>query len=269
MGCTLAKPRHVPQKDVHASPMKRNYRHLDEMAGSHSAAERIVPYILKVAGDVRSVVDVGGGDGGWLRVFQQHGVADVRLFDSPDVEPHLQIEKQFFSPMDFKTTLPGIVRYDLALCLEFIEHIPDDRGRALVEWLTRASDKIVFSAAIPGQGGKGHINERAPGYWTRLFSEYGFLRVDAVRPAILHDLAIPWWYRQNLVMYVSPSAMTVTHAEGFIPDDFMLVHSSAFDRLANPDLRIVLPGLVPSIGLTINKGAKRLRKWFDSRQAPV
>jgi hypothetical protein len=55
------------------------------------------------------------------------------------------------------------------MSLECAEHLPAHRAAPLVEWLTKSAPIVVFSAAIPGQGGKGHINEQPPDYWNDLF----------------------------------------------------------------------------------------------------
>ena len=64
-----------------------SYRHADEVAHSNQAARMIIPEILRVVGEVHSVVDVGGGVGGWLRVFQEHGVPEILLVDSRRLTP--------------------------------------------------------------------------------------------------------------------------------------------------------------------------------------
>jgi hypothetical protein len=43
---------------------------------------------------------------------------------------------------------------------------------------------IVFSAAIPYQGGTNHTNEQWPEYWARHFSAKGYVPVDCVRRQI-------------------------------------------------------------------------------------
>src|SRR5690348_4908376 len=50
-----------------------------------SSARRIVPLVLGMTG-CRSVVDVGCGTGIWLRVFAEHGVADVLGLDGNAVD---------------------------------------------------------------------------------------------------------------------------------------------------------------------------------------
>lgn len=63
---------------------------------------------------------------------------------------------------------------DLALCVETAEHLPPDRADFLVDLLTATGRVVFFSAAQPGQGGTGHINEQPRDWWLAKFHERGF-----------------------------------------------------------------------------------------------
>jgi len=63
----------------------------------------------------------------------------------------------------------------LGLCLEVLEHIDDKYWKEVLLNITNFSDKIIFSAAIPGQGGVGHINCRIKLDWIRRFHELGWI----------------------------------------------------------------------------------------------
>ncbi len=65
---------------------------------------------------------------------------------------------------------------------------------------------VLFSAAIPQQGGVGHINERWPSYWAGLFDEHGYGAFDLVRPAVWTDDRVEIWYRQNLLVFAKGHA---------------------------------------------------------------
>ena len=65
-------------------------------------------------------------------------------------------------------------RADLVLCLDVAEHLPDSHHDVLVRNCTTFSDTVVFSAAPPGQGGIGHINEQPRGYWIDAFHNAGY-----------------------------------------------------------------------------------------------
>jgi hypothetical protein len=119
----------------------------------------------------------------------------------------LLIERGFFTPSDLSGDfqIPG--KFDLAICLEVAEHLPKERAAALVGRLTAAAPVVLFSAAVPGQGGTDHINERWPGYWRRLFNDQGYSMLDPIRPLIREDRRVRWWYRQNIVMFASAAAI--------------------------------------------------------------
>jgi hypothetical protein len=94
-------------------------------------------------------------------------------------------------------------RYDLAVCLEVAEHLPESSAADLVRALTAFAPVVLFSAAVPGQGGVGHINEQWPAYWKGLFEQHGFYRRDPIRPRIWTNERVHWWYRQNIFLFAS------------------------------------------------------------------
>jgi len=167
-----------------------------------ASARTIVPLLLRLI-QPSSVVDVGCGRGAWLRVFQEHGVPAVRGLDGGHVDrSKLLIDPDRFTAVDLAAGLRLEGRYDLALCLEVAEHLSPKAGRLLVQGLTAAAPLVLFSAAIPGQGGTSHVNEQWPWYWDGLFSQHGFQRLDPIRRHVRQNQQVKWWYRQNLVLYV-------------------------------------------------------------------
>ena len=236
-----------------------SYVHKDEMPGSVRAAEKIVPIILSKTGPVRSVVDLGGGDGSWLQVFRKSGVEDIFLIDCPEVASELVIDKECYQPIDLNSRLPEPRRCELAVCLECAEHLHASRAEGLVDWLTASADAVVFSAAIPGQGGKGHVNERWPDYWNDLFHERGYVRHDVLRPEIIHDQEIPYWYRQNLFLFAKPTASLRDRDSDFLPMEFELVHKNIARRPQDAGfittLRHLGPALVSAVRRRVNRTA--------------
>jgi hypothetical protein len=97
------------------------------------------------------------------------------------------------------------------------------------------SDQILFSAAIPGQGGSLHVNEQWPSYWIKLFSEHGYRCFDFIRPQIWTDRAIESWYRQNILFFskrdirLEPSQQNWLGADIAHPEIFMS-ERAAFPR---------------------------------------
>jgi hypothetical protein len=87
------------------------------------------------------------------------------------------------------------------LSLEVAEHLPPSAGPSFVATLCGLGDVVLFSAAIPHQGGTNHINEAWPGYWNGLFREQGFECFDVVRSAFWMRLEVEWWYAQNALIF--------------------------------------------------------------------
>jgi hypothetical protein len=201
------------------------YLHADEVEDSAEAARHVVPVILDAVGTVRSVADLGGGTGAWLHEFKRHGADSVFLFDLETAGTELLVERSEFQPVDLEQAFPPPPRVDLAVCVEVAEHLTAGRAGPLVDWLTAAADRVVFSGAVPGQDGNGHINERVPAYWSGLFAERGFVRRDVLRRALIHNEAVPFWYRQNLFVYVREGASIASNESDFLPEDFLLFHS--------------------------------------------
>ena len=183
--------------------------YLSDDGASLQSARVVVPMLMSLV-QPKTVIDVGCGLGGWLKAFQEHGVERVRGIDGPWVDPaRLLIDFEDFQPMDLRT--PAVrfdERYDLALCLEVTEHLPYRSGTRLVRMLTQMSPVIVFSAAIPGQGGTAHINEQWPRVWESEFKRYDFVRLDPIRPRVLQDRRVAFWYRQNLYVYAARDLIT-------------------------------------------------------------
>ncbi|HTU82550.1 MAG TPA: hypothetical protein VMF61_10495, partial [Candidatus Acidoferrales bacterium] len=92
--------------------------------------------------------------------------------------------------------------FDLAISLEVAEHLPESSAASFVATLTTLAPAVLFSAAVPFQGGEHHVNERWQSYWAELFERRGYTCVDCVRPRFWNDASIEFWYRQNTLVYV-------------------------------------------------------------------
>jgi SAM-dependent methyltransferase len=175
----------------------------DQAEGSLRSARAIVPILLGLS-PVRSVVDFGCGRGTWLRAFEEHGVAELRGYDGEYIDrARLRIAAGSFTPADLTRVVRVDSPFDLAVSLEVGEHLPTRASESLVESLTSASTLVLFSAAVPGQGGTHHVNEQWPSFWQGLFRRRGYLKVDSIRPRVWGRDDVEWWYRQNVVLYAS------------------------------------------------------------------
>jgi SAM-dependent methyltransferase len=190
-----------------------------------------------------SVVDVGCGTGIWLAALRERGISDVLGVDGPWVpRERLAIPEVLFREHDLTMPLQLGRGFDLALCLETAEHLPPECASSLVGSLTRLAPVIVFSAAVPGQGGNGHVNEQWPGYWADLFAAQGFRCVTGLRERLWHRESVEVWYRQNMLCFAAPTyALSLAQrlsstAEGGAPP-LDIVHPDLLARVRRDQTR--------------------------------
>jgi SAM-dependent methyltransferase len=170
--------------------------------GSRRSAAIVVPLLVELF-EPRSVVDVGCGTGVWLSIFCEHGVSDILGIDGSWVaQCQREIPDTFFREYDLTQPIALERAFDLALCLEVAEHLPAEAAPGLVESLTALAPVIVFSAAIPGQGGEGHVNERWPSFWSRYFAPHGYVCFTGLRQRLWPADTVEFWYRQNILCFI-------------------------------------------------------------------
>ena len=171
---------------------------------SQASACVIVPLVQNIFA-AKSVQDFGAGTGAWLAQFLKHGATTVLGYDANclnsrflHLSPKNMLQGCDFTASSFKPKM----RSQLAISLEVAEHLPDASAPHFVQVLTQAAPCVLFSAALPGQGGTEHPNEQHPAYWQKLFAQRGYVAFDPIRPLIYKNLEVCWWYRQNLFAFV-------------------------------------------------------------------
>jgi SAM-dependent methyltransferase len=149
-----------------------------------------------------SVLDVGCGIGTWLATARELGVSDVFGIEGDWLDRKLaKIPGDLIAAHDLEKGFDLGRRFDLAICLEVAEHLDPESATQFVESLTAHADVILFSAAIPFQGGHHHVNEQFPEYWSGLFARPGYRPVDFLRRRIWNDRSVLWWLRQNVLVF--------------------------------------------------------------------
>ena len=173
-------------------------------ANESKASAREVVAIVNAALQPRSVVDVGCGIGTWLSIWKDLGVENVMGIDGSYVLPKdLLIPTANFHAMDLKSPTNDFnIQFDIVESLEVAEHLPREVAERFVSFLCSLGSVVLFSAAIPFQGGVDHINEQWPEYWIELFRQRGFEAVDALRPILWNNPRVAHYYAQNAVIFV-------------------------------------------------------------------
>jgi hypothetical protein len=153
-----------------------------------------------------SVVDIGCATGAWLSVFYNQGVKNILGLDGAYINhADLLIPPDCFRPLDLEQPFSLSERFDLAISLEVAEHLPAASSEGFVKSVCQLAPVVLFSAAIPGQGGIHHLNEQWPEYWRQKFANEEFTMFDPFRPKFLYDERVAPYYRQNVFLFISNS----------------------------------------------------------------
>jgi SAM-dependent methyltransferase len=203
-----------------------------------ATARAVVPLVVELLGPLDSVLDLGCGVGSWLSVFEEQGTSRVHGVDGDYVpRDQLRFAPDDFEAADLSSGYETDERYDLAVSLEVAEHLPERSAARFVRSLVACAPAVLFSAAIPGQGGRGHVNEQWPEYWAALFRNEGFDVLDPVRPAIWDRRDVSWCIAQNTLLYVredvvAASASLLDERERTRNSQLALVHPRHYELLA-------------------------------------
>lgn len=171
--------------------------------GNTQTAKVMMPSIINFI-KPRSVVDVGCGRGIFLKEVKEVD-AEIQILgidgDYIDRDKLLITEDEFYAhDLSKKIELKRV--FDLAISLEVAEHLTEEYADTFVDNLVKLSDKIVFSAAVPGQGGTHHVNEQWMSYWKKKFEERGYMTSFCFRNLFWENKEISPLRRQNIMFYV-------------------------------------------------------------------
>ncbi len=211
------------------------YANLQE--GARRSARRVLPLVFDRM-QPGTVVDFGCGSAGWLAEAEALGAMSFGL-DGPWVPLEaLEIAVDRFQVADLSKPVDLSRSFDLALCLEVAEHLPAESAAILVDTLTRHAPAILFSAAVPGQGGTDHVNEAWPQTWCDLFADAGFDCLDVLRKEIWNDPLIEPWYRQNLLLFMRREGEPDTGQDKGRTTPLALIHPDIWNaRLQADEIR--------------------------------
>ena len=152
------------------------------------------------------VVDYGCGTGSLLAALRELGVDAAGTEFSVTARRYCSRKGLRVVPMDFRQRFSHLPlgTADIATSFEVGEHLPHRNAADFVRLLDETAPVIVFSAATPGQGGSGHINEQPHSFWQQLFREQGqacdHRETDSLR-AEWAARAVEPWYSANVMVF--------------------------------------------------------------------
>lgn len=144
----------------------------------------VADHIVKQIGP-KKVLDAGCAKGFLVEALRDRGVeaygidlSDYAISEARrDIRPYCRVAS---------LTEPIPERFDLIVCIEVLEHIPEEIGRHVIANLCRSTDDILFSSTPDDFAEPTHVNVRPRSYWNALFAEQGFdldVEFDAARIA--------------------------------------------------------------------------------------
>lgn len=170
------------------------YDHVEEWA-----LQSAPPIIASVMRDMApaSVIDVGCGTGAMLAEFVSKGVKGKGLEYSEDGIARCQSKGLDVTHFDLEADSKDTdERFDVAISMEVAEHLPEPIADPYVNLLCSLSDRVVMTAAPPGQIGTDHVNLQPKSYWIEKMEARGM----TYRP----DLEKQWkeeWANQDVVSF--------------------------------------------------------------------
>jgi glycosyltransferase involved in cell wall biosynthesis len=248
----VASAKGAPSFRTRGTPSNTLYNdtfYVNQQSASSRSAKCVVPIVLSLC-PVINVIDVGCGVGTWAREFLDRGIKDVLGIDGDYVNRDLlKIPQSCFHVCNLSEPIELNRRFELAVCLEVAEHLDQLRAEGFVADLTKLASVILFSAAVPGQGGTHHVNEQYLSYWAALFEAKGYTMLDVLRPRIWNDPKCDWTYRQNAVLFVERGNHLVPDNQVLSGVDYIhpFHYSEILEKLNNPTIGYIsrsLPGAV-------------------------
>ena len=187
-----------------------HFLHFHESA--HLSAPGVAAGFAAVFPEARDFVDVGAGSGAYAAELTRRGKNVVACEHSPFGRFLARRQRVDIRPFDLNSQPPAVFgeTFDLAYCFEVAEHLPEPLGLQLAVFVASLAPTVVFTAAQPGQGGTGHINEKPKGYWEKTFAEYGFsldsVRTDALASQWMAARIPARWLIDNVLVFTQTSA---------------------------------------------------------------
>jgi SAM-dependent methyltransferase len=210
------------------------------------ASARLILELLFERYRPKSVLDVGCGIGTWLSVAGELGVADMAGVEGPWLDRKLaRIPEALISTVELEQPFDLGRRFDLVINLEVAEHLSPDAAESFIGSLTKHADVVLFSAAIPFQGGTHHVNEQFPDYWEKIFDGLGYVVLDFIRPQIWYSSDVLFWLRQNTLVFAKEA---LTQGRG----PFAGMSAAGPLSLVHPELYMARVGSIAEHGAIVD-----------------
>lgn len=195
--------RHLPHDAVYDADY---YRLKVHSAASRSAGVIARSIVADIVPRTQTVIDVGCGTGALLEELRARGCEVCGLeYSDAALARCRSVGLRVFKTNLEEDDSPVAERFDLAVSMEVAEHLPEKVAGRFVDLLCSLADRIVFTAAPPGQGGTDHVNEQPAEYWVDMFRKRGFRRdadlSESWRESWRSSQRVQSFYYDNLMVF--------------------------------------------------------------------
>ena len=207
------------------------------------SAQKVVDILYELF-KPKTIVDIGCGTGLILKYFQKKG-SKIMGYEGSWISKDLikeNIANEYVNIIDFENLKNyNAQEYDMCICLEVAEHISLLNADKFVNFITSHSKLVVFSAAIPNQGGFNHINEQWGEFWDFKFKQLGYEKFDILRPILWDQEDITWPYKQNLLVYSHENNKILNHELKMMPNNKLInpIHYESYINKTNKYISII------------------------------
>jgi len=165
-------------------------------------ADQIVDQLVREF-EPDSVIDLGCGVGHYLNSFADRGTQIHGVEGSSNAFPHLQVPNDSVEIHDLRNPYSPPKEFDLVVCFEVAEHLPERAADTLVDSVVQCSDQVAFTAATPRQDGNHHINLQPHRYWINKFKQRGYRYCDSQSQRIRDEINVEKtvWIQKNLMLF--------------------------------------------------------------------
>lgn len=137
-------------------------------------ADRLAAWIKSYL-NPRDALDLGCGPGIHTYALNDNDVPCIGI----DIDD--RVDEKNYLRQESMLELNGKYTADLVICFEVAEHIDPMHNDEIVNQIyqsLKSGSILMFTAAQPGQGGVGHINNRPKSYWKNKFEQTGLIYDD-------------------------------------------------------------------------------------------
>ncbi|NBB78371.1 MAG: methyltransferase domain-containing protein [Verrucomicrobia bacterium] len=149
------------------------------------------------------VIEFGCGTGRLLYPYHRRGISVKGLELSTFAKEISKLPDSRLESHDLTKPYSASETYDIALCIEVVEHLPPSASDIIVSSISDSAPVAIITSARPGQGGTHHVNEQPFEYWIEKFETknmiYNEERAKYMREELeLKDLT---WISDNIMIF--------------------------------------------------------------------